>query len=119
MRLLQDEGHGEMSLVEYQDGDIPHYAILSHIWLTGGEEGSFKDIMEGTVKNKANGYQKIKFCRKQAASHGLKHFWVDTCCIKKSSNAELTEVINLSFAGTRRRPNAICIYPTYRHPGTP
>ena len=97
MRLLRDEGLGKLSLVEYQDGKIPHYAILSHTWLADGEEVNFKDITEGTAQNKAGSYQKIEFCRKQAASHGLKHFWVDTCCIDKSSSAELSKAINSMF----------------------
>jgi Heterokaryon incompatibility protein (HET) len=96
MRLLVDQGHGNLSLVENHDNDIPHYAILSHTWGADGEEVTFKDIIEGTGKNKA-GYHKIEFCRKQAASDGLQHFWVDTCCIDKANNAELTEAINSMF----------------------
>ena len=52
--------------------------------------------MEGTGKSKA-GYVKIRFCGKQAASDRLQYFWVDTCCIDKSSSAELTEAINSMF----------------------
>jgi len=59
MRLLKDEGRGILSLVEKNDGAIPQYAILSHTW--GAEEVTFKDLMEGTGKNKA-GYEKIEFC---------------------------------------------------------
>jgi Heterokaryon incompatibility protein (HET) len=94
MRLLKDEGHGILSLVEKHDSAIPQYAILSHTW--GAEEVTFKDVVEGTGKNKA-GYEKIEFCRKQASSDGLSYFWVDTCCIDKSSSAELSEAINSMF----------------------
>ncbi|RQM05141.1 hypothetical protein DH86_00003147 [Scytalidium sp. 3C] len=52
--------------------------------------------MEGTGRSKA-GYQKIIFCEKQARTDGLRFFWVDTCCIDKSSSAELTEAINSMF----------------------
>jgi AAA domain/Heterokaryon incompatibility protein (HET) len=55
-----------------------------------------KTFMEGTSKERA-GYNKIEFCRKQTVSDGLQHFWVDTCCIDKSSSAELTEAINSMF----------------------
>ena len=96
MHLLVDQGHGSLNLVEYYDNSIPRYAILSHTWGSDGEEVTFKDFMEGTGKDKA-GYNKINFCRKQAASDGLHHFWVDTCCIDKSSSAELTEAINSMF----------------------
>lgn len=80
MRLLVDRGDGNLRLEEYYDDDIPRYAILSHTWGADGEEFSFKDITEGTGKNKA-GYRKIEFCRKQAVSDGIQHFWADTCCI--------------------------------------
>ncbi|MCJ1386872.1 hypothetical protein MMC17_010000 [Xylographa soralifera] len=96
MRLLLDRGDGNLNLEEYDDNNIPRYAILSHTWGANGEEVTFKDLMEGTGKNKA-GYKKIKFCRNQAASDGLQHFWVDTCCIDKSSSAELTEAINSMY----------------------
>ena len=96
MRLLEDRGDYNLSLVESSDGHIPPYAILSHTWGADSDEVSFKDIMEGTATNKA-GYKKIEFCRGQAARHGLQYFWVDTCCIDKSSSAELTEAINSMF----------------------
>jgi hypothetical protein len=78
MRLLKDEGHGNLILVEKHDSEIPRYAVLSHTW--GAEEVTFKDLMEDTGKNKA-GYKKIEFCRKKAASDDLLYFWVDTCCM--------------------------------------
>jgi hypothetical protein len=49
-----------------------------------------------SIKNKA-GYEKIRFCGQQAAKDGIHHFWVDSCCIDKSSSAELTEAINSMF----------------------
>ena len=94
MRLLKDEGHGILSLVEKHESDIPQYAILSHTW--GAEEVTFKDLMEGTGKNKA-GYEKMEFCRKKAASNDLLYFWADTCCIDKLTSAELSEAINSMF----------------------
>lgn len=57
---------------------------------------TFKDIVKGTGKSKA-GYTKIQFCWKQAARNDLQHFWIDTCCIDKSSSAELSEAINSMF----------------------
>ena len=88
MRLLRDEGLGELSLVEYQNGKLPRYAVLSHTWGADGEEVTFKDLMEGAGRNKT-GFKKIDFCRKQAVSDGIHYFWVDTCCINKSSSSEL------------------------------
>ena len=96
MRLLQLSKHGTLGLTEFFDDKIPRYAILSHTWRTDGQEIIFKDLLEGTGKSKA-GYTKIRFCGEQAASDGLQYFWVDTCCIDKSSSAELQEAINSMF----------------------
>ncbi|KAF1959939.1 HET-domain-containing protein [Byssothecium circinans] len=96
MRLLRFEDNGEFSLVEFVGKNIPPYAILSHTWGADHEEVTFKDIKKGTGKSKA-GYSKIRFCGKQADNDGLQFFWVDTCCIDKSSSAELSEAINSMF----------------------
>lgn len=92
MRLLHYDSAGEICLNEYFD--IPPYAILSHTW--GYDEVTFKDLINGQGKKKA-GYSKIQFCGEQATRDGLRYFWVDTCCIDKSSSAELSEAINLMF----------------------
>jgi hypothetical protein len=96
MRLLRLEADGEVSLVEFFGQNIPRYAILSHTWGADHEEVTFKDLENGTGQWKS-GYNKIRFCRKQAAKDGLGFFWVDTCCIDKSSSAELSEAINSMF----------------------
>ena len=95
MRLLKLKD-GEFSLVEFVGDNIPRYAILSHTWGADGEEVTFKDLVEGTGKDKA-GYEKIRFCGKQAANDGLQYSWVDTCCIDKLSSTELSEAINSMF----------------------
>jgi hypothetical protein len=96
MRLLtRDDETGEFSLIERTGDSIPEYAILSHTWEDG--EVTYKDLIEGTRGNKS-GYTKIKFCVEQAARDGLQYSWVDTCCIDKSSSAELTEAINSMFS---------------------
>ena len=96
MRLLQLGDSGEFSLVEFFGNNIPPYAILSHTWGEDDEEVTFKDIVKGKGKSKA-GNRKIRFCGKQAANDGLQFFWVDTCCIDKSSSEELSEAINSMF----------------------
>ena len=96
MRLLRLKDDGEFSLAEYVGNNIPQYAILSHTWGADHEEVTFKDLTEGICKSK-EGYRKLTFCGKQAAKDGLQFFWVDTCCIDKSSSAELTEAINSMF----------------------
>lgn len=96
MRLLKLEKDREPSLTEFFGNDIPRYAILSHTWGSDHEEVTLKDLAEGTGISKP-GYEKIRFCMKQVASDSLQYFWVDTCCIDKSSSAELSEAINSMF----------------------
>jgi hypothetical protein len=96
MRLLECNSRGTFSLTEFVGIDIPRYAILSHTWGPDGDEVTFKDLAEGTGSIKA-GYNKIRFCGEQAKNDGIRYFWVDTCCIDKSSSAELSEAINSMF----------------------
>jgi hypothetical protein len=103
MRLLHYNSDGEFSLTQFFD-KIPRYAILSHTW--GPEEVTFKDMMEGNGASKT-GFDKIRFCGEQARRDYLQYFWVDTCCIDKSSSAELTEAINSMF---RWYQNAVKCY---------
>jgi hypothetical protein len=50
----------------------------------------------GLTKDKT-GYDKILFCGEQARRDDLQYFWVDTCCINKANNTELSEAINSMF----------------------
>ncbi|CAI6339356.1 unnamed protein product [Periconia digitata] len=96
MRLLKYNSDSEPILVEYSnDENVPPYAILSHTWQEG-QEVTFGELMSGNGKDKA-GYSKILFCIQQTQRDGLDYCWVDTCCIDKSSSAELTEAINSMF----------------------
>lgn len=88
----------------FNDSDIPPYAILSHTW--GTEEVTFEDIVGAKGRTKT-GYEKLLFCAQQAATDGLQHCWVDSCCIDRSSSAELSEAINSMF---RWYQNAKCCY---------
>ncbi|KAG9197870.1 hypothetical protein G6514_000762 [Epicoccum nigrum] len=96
MRLLQIHQSGSFSLIERFGDDIPPYAILSHTWGSPDEEVTFQDLQAGSGRKK-RGYRKLLFCRKQAADDGLSFFWVDTCCIDKTSSAELSEAINSMY----------------------
>ncbi len=108
MRLLRLEENGEFSLTNDTTYPITPYAILSHTWGEDNEEVNFEDLKDGSgyyipffrLKNKGktkDGYRKLQFCGQQAARDGLQYFWVDTCCINKSNNAELSEAINSMF----------------------
>lgn len=78
--------------------DTPPYAILSHTW--GSDEIEFADILKSpgdcTRKTQA-AFRKIDFCAAQARKDGLRHFWVDTCCVNKHDYVELQNAINSMF----------------------
>ncbi|KAI4909904.1 uncharacterized protein J4E92_010520 [Alternaria infectoria] len=84
-----------LQLEEFFGANIPRYAILSHTW--GDEEVSFADFTSGQPMV-GSGYQKILFTCQQAIEDGIDYAWIDTCCIDKSSSAELSEAINSMFA---------------------
>jgi hypothetical protein len=89
MRLLQFDQRGGLCLTrDLSEEELPSkpYAILSHTWGKDDEEVSFADLAQGFGHTKV-GYKKLRFCGEQAANDGLHYFWVDTCCIDKSSKA--------------------------------
>ncbi|KAL8764656.1 MAG: hypothetical protein Q9209_007944 [Squamulea sp. 1 TL-2023] len=79
--------------------EVLPYAILSHTW--EDEEVLFQDIHKPTSKG-LKGYSKIKQCCALARAMRLDAVWVDTCCINKSSSAELSEAINSMYTWYRR-----------------
>ncbi|KAG1731343.1 heterokaryon incompatibility protein-domain-containing protein [Suillus paluster] len=81
------------------------YGILSHRWLREGEPSCKELIKQRNLSGP--GYEKLqRFCE-VAISHGMKFAWSDTCCIDKSSSAELDESIRSMFRWYRN--SAICI----------
>ncbi|KAI1099792.1 heterokaryon incompatibility protein-domain-containing protein [Jackrogersella minutella] len=95
MRLLNTSS---ITLEEFQ-GSAPDYAILSHTWLTG--EVTLQDLSEDKGRTKA-GWHKILNCCLLCLREGWKYVWIDTCCIDKTSSAELSEAINSMFAWYQR-----------------
>lgn len=91
MRLLRCS---TLEFEEFMGDDFPAFAILSHRW--SNDEVSLKDMIDGTASGKA-GYAKIKRCCDRALEDGLQYAWVDTCCIDKTSSAELSEAINSMY----------------------
>ncbi|KAH8894445.1 HET-domain-containing protein [Thozetella sp. PMI_491] len=94
MRLLNSKS---LEMKEFlPDAMIYKYAILSHRW--GAEEISFQDVTsKHSDANAKKGYKKLKLCCQQAAKDGFEWVWIDTCCIDKSSSAELSEAINSMY----------------------
>ncbi|KAL2673694.1 hypothetical protein Neosp_012137 [[Neocosmospora] mangrovei] len=80
-----------------RDTIVSDYAILSHRWGKPEDEVSYEDMLAGGYEHK-KGYAKLLGCCRQARKDGLRHVWVDTCCINKSSSAELSEAITSMFA---------------------
>ena len=91
MRLLDTSTY---VITEFHPPNIPVYAILSHTWEE--DEYIFADRNVPHRRNSA-GFRKISACCTLAASEGWQYLWVDTCCIDKSSSAELTEAINSMY----------------------
>jgi hypothetical protein len=96
MRLLKYGEDGRITISSFDDNATPPYAILSHTWGADEEEVTFADIVNGAGTAKA-GYEKIRLCGKQARHDGLEYFWVDTCCINKAKEAELSLAIDSMF----------------------
>ncbi|KXJ86511.1 heterokaryon incompatibility protein-domain-containing protein [Microdochium bolleyi] len=83
--------------LEYFIGEhIPPYSILSHRWEDEEvDHQTFKSAHRGA---NLKGYDKIAAACAQSLRQGIDYTWVDTCCIDKTSSAELTESINSMFA---------------------
>ncbi|KAI1280225.1 heterokaryon incompatibility protein-domain-containing protein [Xylaria sp. FL0933] len=76
------------------------YAILSHTW--GEDEVSFEQVRNFDPRQLEDAEQQHRFIKivktcELAAQCGLAYAWIDTCCIDKSSSAELSEAINSMF----------------------
>ncbi|GIZ38637.1 hypothetical protein CKM354_000204900 [Cercospora kikuchii] len=93
MRLLHVE---ELRFEEYPVENVPPYAIASHRW--GAEEVTLQDIQQNRATSKI-GYKKIQGFAKFAQENlkSINWIWIDTCCIDKTSAAELSESVNLMF----------------------
>jgi hypothetical protein len=93
MRLLNTT---TLKLESFADNAIPPYAILSHVWGPANDEVSFEDMQTDNADMKP-GYAKLQKSCLVATSDSFKYIWIDTCCIQKSSSAELSEAINSMF----------------------
>ena len=94
MRLLHT---ATITLSSFYDDSTPPYAILSHTW--GSNEISFHDLLRNVTSelDESEGYSKIKSCCALAATDGFDYVWIDTCCIDKTSSAEMSEAINSMY----------------------
>ncbi|KAI5467224.1 heterokaryon incompatibility protein-domain-containing protein [Mariannaea sp. PMI_226] len=93
MRLLNTETLRLESFV----GPAPRYAVLSHRW--GDAELLFDEAVCDGWQHRVftQGAEKIKKACAQALYDGIDYIWADTCCLDRSSSAELSEAINAMF----------------------
>ncbi|KAM0717799.1 hypothetical protein Q7P37_006131 [Cladosporium fusiforme] len=95
MRLINT---ATLELEDFAHRKRPRYAILSHTWGSAQDEVTFPDMNTlDPGRPSKPGYVKIVETCRLAAERGLSYAWIDTCCIDKSSSAELTEAINSMF----------------------
>lgn len=111
MRLINVHNY---EIREFYEGGIPQYAILSHTWGEPEDEVTFQDMARlrqssseypysATIQatdieiRRKPGMEKILFACQQAKKDSLEWAWVDTCCIDKTSSAELDESITSMY----------------------
>src|ERR1700712_3631277 len=112
-------------LTNFASNKLPLYGILSHTW--EGNEISFEAVKDGYAEEldrpikiaaadspghiwdyaeASGGYNKIDRTCKIAAADGLQYVWIDSCCIDRTSSAELSEAINSMYRWYQQ--SAVC-----------
>ncbi|KAM7195794.1 HET domain containing protein [Naviculisporaceae sp. PSN 640] len=102
MRLLHVD---TKEVHDFQAAPYPPYAILSHTWGNDGDEVTFQEMMNLPTSSSSDaarvcqkpGYRKIEQCCARARADEIEYVWIDTCCIDKTSSAELSEAINSMY----------------------
>jgi hypothetical protein len=86
---------------------VPPYAILSHTW--SARETTLQEFLaienrswDSTQTRELASYSKINGTCEQALRDGIAYIWIDTCCIDKTSSAELDMSINSMFRWYRQ-----------------
>jgi hypothetical protein len=101
MRLLRTKSY-ELFEANELPVPFPHYAILSHTWISPKDEITYQDIKrrKGDIESgifKQKGWSKLtKYCER-TAKDGWEWAWMDTCCIDKTNPADTQEAINAMF----------------------
>jgi hypothetical protein len=103
MRLLEFFDNGDYRLTNVLSKHKPFYGILSHRWGPDGEEITYDEVKDGKRRSISEsdrgrlGFRKLQFCQQRAADEGLRYFWIDTCCINKQDQPELSHALNSMF----------------------
>ncbi|KAF2847606.1 HET-domain-containing protein [Plenodomus tracheiphilus IPT5] len=135
MRLLHSTS---LEFEVFYDEKIPPYLILSHTWeddelqnlpfeprsdpaivvaLAVASGLNYHPTLVDTIQARI-GYSKILRSAEIARQKKLDYFWIDTCCIDKSSSAELQEAIN-SMHRWYQNSNICIVYLEDMPSGTP
>lgn len=69
----------------------------------------------GIERHKRESWYKISMTCEKALRHGYDYAWVDTCCIDKSSSAELSEAINSMFLWYQNAEECFVYLADYPH----
>lgn len=92
---------------------VGEYAILSHRWTDSELDfQKYKDLDKTQLRqrnlptNRNTGFGKIQWGCFMAQKQGLQYFWIDTCCIDKTSPSELDRSIRSMFKWYQK--SAVC-----------
>ncbi|KAI1661255.1 HET-domain-containing protein [Daldinia decipiens] len=95
---------GEWKLHEFDPGEVPNYAILSHRWFADAsgnpEEVTYQDFqarLEGNQERHARSWAKVEKARDIAWGLNIQWIWIDSCCINNRDIPELSEAINSMY----------------------
>ncbi|PQE25107.1 het domain-containing protein [Rutstroemia sp. NJR-2017a BVV2] len=94
MRLINCKSR-PLAIEEFFGSTIPRYAILSHTWEE--QEVTHQQFADIEARTSRKGWSKVQKACELANEEGHKYIWIDSCCIDKSSSAELSEAINSMF----------------------
>jgi len=88
-----------LQLVEFKENDtIPPFAILSHRHMPK-EEIYYEEFIHCQSKTRWKpGHHKVLAACMRARCDGIRHIWVDTCCIKQDDHKDVTANITSMFA---------------------
>lgn len=85
-----------LQLKAFVGNRVPTYNILSHTW--NEDEVTFQDMQDGIADRRKAYHKIVETCRLSLnpleGTQVCEWVWIDTCCIDKSSSAELSEAIN-------------------------
>lgn len=86
-----------LKIDEFFENDIPQYSILSHTW--GQDEASFEQWTAdpNPATSTKRGFMKALSACELSRRDGFQYTWIDTVCINKMNNVELTEAMNSMF----------------------